>query len=64
MPDPASNLRCVRCGKPQTAAVAPFCSPGCKDRDLLDWLDERHVLPGLDDGGDDAESLDKAHDDA
>jgi endogenous inhibitor of DNA gyrase (YacG/DUF329 family) len=27
---------------------APFCSAGCKDRDLLDWLGERHVLPGDD----------------
>jgi endogenous inhibitor of DNA gyrase (YacG/DUF329 family) len=64
MPDPVSNPPCVRCGKPQAVAVAPFCSPGCKDRDLLDWLDERHVLPGHDDDGDDAESLDKARDDA
>ncbi len=39
---------CVRCGKPQSVAAAPFCSAGCKDRDLLDWLGERHVLPGDD----------------
>jgi len=59
-----ANPRCVRCNKPQVAAVAPFCSPGCKDRDLLDWLGERHVLPGQ--HGDDvnAELLDKPGDDA
>ncbi len=50
--------RCVRCRRPQAAAFRPFCSAGCKDRDLLDWLGERHVLPGepvaddaLDNGG-------------
>ena len=52
LPDP----RCARCGKPQTVEFKPFCSAGCKDRDLLDWLDERHRLPGddvLDNDGDD-----------
>jgi len=44
-PDPALHA-CVRCGKPQAAAFTPFCSAGCKDRDLLDWLDERHAIPG------------------
>jgi endogenous inhibitor of DNA gyrase (YacG/DUF329 family) len=42
---PRADRPCVRCGKPQTAPHAPFCSAGCRDRDLLDWLDERHVLP-------------------
>ena len=37
---PPSDRRCVRCGQPQAAAHAPFCSAGCRDRDLLDWLDE------------------------
>jgi endogenous inhibitor of DNA gyrase (YacG/DUF329 family) len=45
---PTLDRPCARCGAPQTAGSAPFCSPGCKDRDLLDWLDERHVLPGDD----------------
>ena len=43
-PDPAPH--CARCGKPQATAYEPFCSPGCKDRDLLDWLGERHAIPG------------------
>ena len=45
------NLRnkkngCPLCGKPTAAAQAPFCSQGCKDRDLLRWLDEGYRIPG------------------
>ena len=45
------NLRnqkhgCPLCGKPVAAAQAPFCSQGCKDRDLLRWLDEGYRIPG------------------
>ena len=25
---------------------APFCSRGCKDRDLLKWLGEGYKIPG------------------
>ena len=25
---------------------APFCSPGCKDRDLLKWLGDGYRIPG------------------
>ena len=46
MSPPRPDPLCVRCGKPQVSAFAPFCSAGCKDRDLLDWFGERHVLPG------------------
>ncbi|WP_398288042.1 DNA gyrase inhibitor YacG [Sphingomonas nostoxanthinifaciens] len=24
----------------------PFCSQGCRDRDLLKWLSEGHRIPG------------------
>jgi endogenous inhibitor of DNA gyrase (YacG/DUF329 family) len=24
----------------------PFCSQGCRDRDLLQWLTEGHRIPG------------------
>ncbi|HEX8485860.1 DNA gyrase inhibitor YacG [Sphingomonas sp.] len=37
---------CPVCRKPAASAFAPFCSPGCKDRDLLQWLDEGYRLPG------------------
>ena len=37
---------CPLCGKPATTEHAPFCSRGCKDRDLLRWLDEGYRIPG------------------
>jgi len=40
-----ANL-CPLCGKPVVAESKPFCSQGCKDRDLLKWLDEGYRVPG------------------
>jgi len=40
------NSRCPLCGKPEAAEHAPFCSRGCKDRDLLKWLGEGYRIPG------------------
>lgn len=37
---------CPLCGKPTTAATTPFCSPGCRDRDLLQWLGDGYRVPG------------------
>ena len=37
---------CPVCRKPSSADQAPFCSRGCKDRDLLQWLGEGYRLPG------------------
>ena len=37
---------CPLCGKPEQAEHAPFCSRGCKDRDLLKWLGEGYRIPG------------------
>jgi endogenous inhibitor of DNA gyrase (YacG/DUF329 family) len=37
---------CPLCGKPPAKDHAPFCSRGCKDRDLLRWLDEGYKIPG------------------
>jgi endogenous inhibitor of DNA gyrase (YacG/DUF329 family) len=37
---------CPLCGKPPSREFAPFCSRGCKDRDLLKWLGEGYRLPG------------------
>ena len=34
------------CGKPPAPDHAPFCSRGCKDRDLLKWLGEGYRIPG------------------
>ena len=34
------------CGKAEQPEHAPFCSRGCKDRDLLKWLGEGYRIPG------------------
>jgi hypothetical protein len=36
---------CPVCGKP-AGDQAPFCSQGCRDRDLLKWLGEGYRVPG------------------
>ncbi len=52
---------CPICGKSASAAHKPFCSQGCRDRDLLNWLGDGYRVPGepvspeadgLDSGGD------------
>ena len=56
--------KCPLCGRATAVAHAPFCSQGCKDRDLLNWLGEAYRAPvrpdeedlassGLDNHGDD-----------
>ncbi|MDB5680120.1 DNA gyrase inhibitor YacG [Sphingomonas bacterium] len=37
---------CPICGTPTDPAHKPFCSRGCKDRDLLKWLGEGYAIPG------------------
>jgi uncharacterized protein len=47
MPKSANQpKKCPVCGKPEHADHAPFCSRGCKDRDLLKWLGEGYRIPG------------------
>ena len=42
----APNL-CTLCrSRPATAAQTPFCSQGCRDRDLLQWLGDGYAIPG------------------
>lgn len=38
--------KCPLCRKPPSDEHAPFCSRGCKDRDLLRWLDGGYAIPG------------------
>jgi uncharacterized protein len=40
-----SDPKCPLCKKPTTPAFKPFCSRGCKDRDLLNWLGGSYALP-------------------
>ena len=46
MPKQAKSKLCPICRKPPTVEHAPFCSRGCKDRDLLKWLGEGYRIPG------------------
>lgn len=39
------NAPCPICGKPPIPAQLPFCSQGCRDRDLLQWLGEGYRIP-------------------
>jgi endogenous inhibitor of DNA gyrase (YacG/DUF329 family) len=43
---PSKSKKCPVCGKPEAEAFAPFCSNGCKSRDLLKWLGEGYRIPG------------------
>ena len=43
---PTAFKKCPLCGKTAAADHAPFCSRGCKDRDLLKWLGEGYAIPG------------------
>jgi uncharacterized protein len=40
------NAKCPNCQKPRVHAFRPFCSKGCRDRDLIGWFEESYVLPG------------------
>jgi uncharacterized protein len=37
---------CPLCGQTAVREFKPFCSRGCKDRDLLQWLGEGYRIPG------------------
>ncbi|MDP9412620.1 MAG: DNA gyrase inhibitor YacG [Pseudomonadota bacterium] len=41
-----SSKKCPLCGKTPSQAHAPFCSQGCRDRDLLNWLGDNYRVPG------------------
>ncbi|MEZ5654977.1 MAG: DNA gyrase inhibitor YacG [Sphingobium sp.] len=38
--------RCPLCKAPQTQEFAPFCSRGCRDRDLLKWMGGDYRIAG------------------
>ena len=43
---PSKSKPCPLCGKPAAVDHTPFCSRGCKDRDLLKWLGDGYRIPG------------------
>ncbi|MBW4331089.1 DNA gyrase inhibitor YacG [Stakelama sp. CBK3Z-3] len=42
----ASPEKCPLCGAAVDSRYAPFCSRGCRDRDLLNWLGESYRVAG------------------
>ena len=42
-----TTRKCPICRKPRVEAHTPFCSTRCRDRDLLQWLEDGYALPGL-----------------
>ena len=45
-PEKRARAACPVCRKPGTREHAPFCSRGCRDRDLLNWLGDSYRVPG------------------
>lgn len=37
---------CPICGKPRSEKQRPFCSQGCRDRDLARWFGDGYAVPG------------------
>ncbi len=56
MPNSPANPRpCPLCGKPSTTDFRPFCSRGCRDRDLNAWFGEDYRIPARPPGDDEDE---------
>lgn len=53
---------CPLCDKPADAAHKPFCSQGCKDRDLINWLGDGYRVPGEPISPETADGLDRRQD--
>ncbi len=59
---PVAETACPICRKPVAEQFKPFCSRGCKDRDLLNWLGEAYALPAKPDEEGDETGLDSRAD--
>ena len=46
MPAIKRKTKCPICGGAPEPKHAPFCSRGCKDRDLVKWLGDGYRVPG------------------
>ncbi|HYI42314.1 MAG TPA: DNA gyrase inhibitor YacG [Sphingomicrobium sp.] len=40
-----SGAACPLCGRNPEPRHRPFCSRGCRDRDLLNWLGDAYRVP-------------------
>ena len=55
---------CPYCGSPTAPGHAPFCSRGCKDRDLLKWLGDGYRIAGPPADESDLAGVDSGNDDS
>ena len=39
------RARCPICGAARSVAFRPFCSRGCRDRDLIGWFSDDYRVP-------------------
>jgi len=46
MPDKTRAARCPLCKAPRSDDYKPFCSRGCRDKDLLAWTGEGYRIAG------------------
>jgi len=42
----ARTKSCPICRKPRAEEFTPFCSRGCRDRDLNQWFNDGYSVPG------------------
>ena len=56
MLNPSKPALCPGCKQPSHFQFTPFCSQGCKDRDLLQWLGEGYRIAGPSAGEEDRDS--------
>ena len=45
-PERERSESCPLCGAPAQPEHRPFCSRGCRDRDLINWLGDAYRVPG------------------
>ncbi|WP_082463708.1 DNA gyrase inhibitor YacG [Sphingomonas sp. Leaf17] len=57
-----TTTRCPMCKAPAVPEYRPFCSRGCRDRDLLQWLGDGYRIPGRPIGDDEPDGVDRPQD--
>lgn len=62
MSRPSKADACPICGKSPPLTHKPFCSQGCKDRDLINWLGDGYPVPGEPVSPETADGLDREAD--
>lgn len=56
------SKKCPTCGKPTNQQYRPFCSKFCKDKDLLNWINERYIVSSPHQDENDEEAVEEGND--